>query len=304
MTVRRWPEQSQSGRLAGKVALITGAGSGLGREVAMLFAHEGANVVVTDINEQRAKAVAAEIGETGDVARSFVVDVTSEDQVAAGMDQAVSWLGALDIVHANAGVGVPGGGSVRFEDTTEESWDTVNDVNVKGVFFTIKHAARVMKQSGGCIIATSSAASTVAYPGMAIYASGKAAVNGLVRNAAFDLGRYGIRVNAVCPVHGMSVNFALPADAEVLGKSYEEVSGPWGVDAGPMPLKIADPPSLRDNAYPVLFLASDEARYMSGVCMSTCDGGTMARTAVQFPEGWSLNERVEAMNVGSPATGG
>lgn len=287
-----------TGRLAGKTALITGAGSGLGREVALIFAREGVNVVVTDISESRAKDVAEQIGAAGHVGRSYVVDVSQEAEVEAGVRQAVEWFGQLNIMHANAGIGVFGNGSVAFEDTTAESWDHTNDVNYKGVFFSIKHAARAMKKNGGgSIIATSSAASFVGYPGMGVYAAGKAGVNGLVRNAAFDLGKYGIRVNAVCPTHGMSINFALAPDAAVLGKSYEEVSGPWGPQAGPMPLKLAEPPALRDNAYPVLWLASDEARYMSGVCIVTCDGGTLSRTQVQFPENWSFEERIEAMNL-------
>lgn len=115
-------------------------------------------------------------------------------------------------MHANAGVTVPGQGSIPLEETTLESWHAVNDVNLMGVFLTIKHAAGAMKQAGGgSIVVTSSAASLASYPGFGIYAAGKAGVNGLVRAAAYDLGHYGIRTNAVCPTHGMSVNFGLAA---------------------------------------------------------------------------------------------
>jgi NAD(P)-dependent dehydrogenase (short-subunit alcohol dehydrogenase family) len=288
----------QGRRLAGKTALITGAGSGLGREVAHLFARQGAHVIASDLIERRAKMVGEELAAAGYEALAVVADVRKESDVAAAVAQAVERFGRLDVMHANAGVGVPGQGGVAFEDTTAESWDTVNDVNLKGVFYSIKHAARAMKLTGGgSIVVTSSAASLVAYPGMAVYAAGKGGVNALVRGAAFDLGKYGIRVNAVLPTFGMSINFALAPEAEVLGKSYEQVSGPWYPEHAPMPLKITDPPSLLDNAYPVLFLASDEARYLTGVCLSTTDGGVMSRTAIPFPEGWTLEERIEAMEL-------
>jgi NAD(P)-dependent dehydrogenase (short-subunit alcohol dehydrogenase family) len=289
------------GRLAGKVALITGAGSGLGRECALLFAREGAAVVVTDVNAARADAVAATIGEQGGRATARTVDVRSEAQLESAMGDAVDVFGSLNVVHANAGIGVRGSGSVPFEEITEADWDQVNDVNFKGVFLTIKQAARVLKHqgTGGSIVATSSAASLLAYPGMSAYAAGKAGVNGLVRSAAFDLGKHGIRVNATLPTHGMSVNFALPPDATVLGQSWEEAAlgdASWGPSSGPMPLKLPVPPTLLDNAYPVLFLASDEAKYLSGVCLSTADGGTMSRTPIQFPENWSLDERTAALS--------
>jgi NAD(P)-dependent dehydrogenase (short-subunit alcohol dehydrogenase family) len=284
---------SSGNRLAGKIAMITGAGSGLGREVALLFGREGATVLVTDLIGQRAIDVAKELERMDVRALSMTVDVTREEQVEAAVLCAVKDFGQLDIMHANAGVGITGQGAIPFEDTTAESWDAVNDVNLKGVFFCIKHAARAMKLTGGgSIVATSSAASLAAYPGMSIYSAGKGGVNALVRGAAFDLGRYGIRVNAILPTHGMSINFALPPDADVLGKSWEEMDPAWNPAYAPMPLKLARPPRLADNAYPVLFLASDEAQYISGVCLPTADGGTMSRTAIQFPEGWSLEERL------------
>ncbi|WP_131748383.1 SDR family oxidoreductase [Frankia sp. Cppng1_Ct_nod] len=279
-------------RLEGKVVVITGAGSGLGRESALLFSREGASVVVTDIIERRAKDVADLIGERGGRAVALKVDVTVESDVAEAVAAAVRQFGRLDVMYANAGVTVPGQGTVALEDTTEESWTHVHDTNLKGVFFSIKHAARVMKdQGGGTIVVTSSASSLAAYPSFTIYTASKGGVNALVRGAAFDLGKYGIRVNAICPTHGMSVNFGLPADAEVVGRSYEEVSGPWDPTYAPMPLKLRRPPNLLDNAYAALFLASDESAYMSGVCFPTTDGGTLGRVAIQFPEGWELAQQ-------------
>jgi NAD(P)-dependent dehydrogenase (short-subunit alcohol dehydrogenase family) len=281
-----------AGRLQGKVMLITGAGSGLGREVALLAAEEGAKVVVTDKIGARIGPVVAAITAKGGEAAGLKADVTVEGEVEAAVAFARDTFGTLNIAHANAGVTVPGQGSVPFEETTLESWHAVNDVNLTGVFLTIKHAARAMKQAGGgSIVVTSSAASLVAYPGFGIYAAGKAGVNGLVRAAAYELGKYGVRTNAVCPTHGMSVNFMLPPDAPVAGVSYEEAAGTWDPAIAVMPLRLSRPPTLRDNAWPVIFLASDESAYMSGVCFPTADGGQHARTSIPFPDNWALDQQ-------------
>jgi NAD(P)-dependent dehydrogenase (short-subunit alcohol dehydrogenase family) len=281
-----------AGRLQDKVMLITGAGSGLGREVALLAAEEGAKVVVTDKIEGRIGPVVEAITGKGGQAAGLKADVTSEAEVEAAVAFAVDTFGVLNVAHANAGVTVPGQGSVPLEDTTLESWHAVNDVNLVGVFLTIKHAARAMKQTGGgSIVVTSSAGGIASYPGFGIYCAGKAGVNGLVRAAAYDLGKYGIRTNAVCPTHGMSVNFGLPPDAPVAGLSYEEAAGPWDKSVAVMPLRIGRPPSLSDNAWPVIFLASDESAYMSGVVFPTADGGQHARTSIPFPDNWGLDQQ-------------
>jgi NAD(P)-dependent dehydrogenase (short-subunit alcohol dehydrogenase family) len=128
------------------------------------------------------------------------------------------------------------------------------------------------------------------------YTATKAGVNGLVRNLAYDLGRYGIRINALAPTHGMSPNFLMPPDAEVVGRSYEEHRGNWDPAAAPMPLKLPRPPSLMDNARVALFLASDDSAYMSGVTIPSTDGGTLSRVGIQFDDvardysGWTSTE--------------
>lgn len=210
-------------------------------------------VVVTDKIGGRIGPVVEAITAKGGDAVGLKADVTVESEVEAAVRFAQDTFGTLGIVHANAGVTVPGQGTVPLEDTTLESWRAVNDVNLTGVFLTIKHAARAMKQAGGgSIVVTSSAASLVSYPGFGVYAAGKAGVNGLVRAAAYDLGKYGIRANAVCPTHGMSVNFGLPPDAPVVGQSYEEAAGAWDPAVAVMPLRLDRPPTLRDNAWPVM----------------------------------------------------
>jgi NAD(P)-dependent dehydrogenase (short-subunit alcohol dehydrogenase family) len=271
-------------RLQDKVVVITGAGSGLGRESALLFASEGARVVVTDLIPARCEKVASEVGEAGGQAVALAADVRIEEDMQAAVKLAFSMWGRLDVMYANAGIGEVGFGTVAFEDLTLENWNAVQATNLTGVFLAAKSAVPAMKaQGGGNIVVTSSASSLAAYPHFISYTASKHGVNGLVKVLALELGKFGIRVNALCPAHGMSANLALPPEAEVLGKSYEEL-GPWDKDKAAMPLRLGRPPALRDNANVALFLASDESAYMSGVCLPSADGGTLSRVAIIFPE--------------------
>jgi len=286
-------------RFVDKVIVVTGGGSGLGRECARWWAREGGKIVVSDVVEERALRVAKEIADAGGDAVGVRADVGIESDVAAAVDLAVSQWERLDIMFANAGKAPEGFGSVALEDVTEEQWDDVNDVVYKGVFFAGKHACRVMKRSGGGnIVVTVSAGGLNAYPGFGPYCAGKAGAAGLVRSMAYDWGRFGIRVNGLAPTHGMSVNFALPPDAEVVGMSYEEAAvaeagGAWDpVTMFPGPLKVDRPPSLRDNAAVATFLASDDSAYISGLVIPSCDGGNFARTSIPIPENWTLEDQV------------
>jgi NAD(P)-dependent dehydrogenase (short-subunit alcohol dehydrogenase family) len=279
-------------RLEGKIALITGAGSGLGRQCAQLFSAQGAKVAIVDIDPQRAEQTRKLVEQQGGDAISLTADVAQKAQITAAVNEAVEHYGGLDIAFANAGVisrggvpGVMGGEFVAFEDLSEADWQHVLGVNLSGVVYTIQAAVPHLKaKGGGAVLATSSAASLVAYHNIALYSATKAGVNGLVRGLSLDLGRYGIRVNAIAPTHGMSPNFLMAPDAPVVGQSYEEVAGPWDPVVSPIPLKLSHPPSLIDNAKVALFLVSDDSAYISGATIGSTDGGTLARVGIWFEE--------------------
>ncbi|PPJ22681.1 SDR family NAD(P)-dependent oxidoreductase [Nocardia nova] len=279
-------------KLEGKVAVITGAGSGFGRQCSQLFASEGAGIAVVDIDPERAAGTVELVEQQGGKAVAITADVSVEAQVKSAVAAAVDHFGKLDIMFANAGVvsrgGVPsvaGGEEVEFQDLTDADWQHVLGVNLSGVVYSAKAAVPYLRDNGGgTILATSSAASLVAYHNIAMYSATKAGVNGLVRGLSLDLGKYGIRVNAICPTHGMSPNFLMPPGSPVVGQSYEQVAGPWDPTISPIPLKLNRPPSLLDNAKVALFLASDDSQYLSGLVLPSTDGGTLARVGMWFAE--------------------
>jgi len=271
-------------RLQDKVVAITGSGSGLGRECALLFASEGAKIITSDYVHGRAERVADEIIAAGGEAVGVNADVRVEADMERLVHTAVDHFGRIDIVHANAGIPEPGFGANAFHELSLEDWNNILATNLTGIFLAWKHGARQMiaQGHGGNLVATTSASSLNAYPGFPAYTASKAGANGLVRAAAIEWGKYGIRANGLAPTHGMSINFALPQEADVLGLSYEQMS-PWDPDKRAMPLRLDTPPSLRDNAYVALFLASDESRYISGQVIASADGGNFARTSIILP---------------------
>lgn len=279
-------------KLNGKVALITGAGSGLGRISSQLFTAEGAKVAIVDIDGDRAEQTLKLVTEGGGDAIAITADVADREQITAAVNQTVEHYGKLDIAWANAGIvsrgGVPsvaGGEFVAFEDLTEDDWQHVLGINLSGVVYTAQAAVPHLKANGGgTILVTSSAASFVAYHNIAMYSATKAGANGLVRGLSLDLGRHGIRVNAIAPTHGMSPNFLMPPGSPVVGQSYEEVAGPWNPTVSPIPLKLPRPPSLSDNAKVALFLVSDDSAYISGATIGATDGGTLSRVGMWFEE--------------------
>jgi NAD(P)-dependent dehydrogenase (short-subunit alcohol dehydrogenase family) len=254
-------------RLDGKVALVTGGASGIGREAVRRFVAEGARVVAGDLNEDLLGALAGELGEAVAVQRG---DVTVEDDVEALATLAVERFGRLDIAFANAGIG----SIQRLVDADLELWSRVLDINLTGPFLTIKHAARRMTE-GGSIVVTASLNAVQPGIGMGAYCSSKAGVAMLTQVAALELGPAGIRVNAVGP--GL-VRTALTEAAFMLPgivEGYVE-NAPIGRYATP-----------EEIAGLVAWLASDEASYVSG-SLYLIDGG--AHT-MRYPDLISIAEQ-------------
>jgi xanthoxin dehydrogenase len=259
-------------RVKDKVAIITGAASGIGAGTARLFVDEGASVVIADFQADAGQALSDELG---DRARFIKADVTREDDVAAAVDLAVREFGRLDCIINNAGIiGAIG----PIGDTTAEAWDATIAILLRGVFLGMKHAARVMiPQKSGCILSVSSSAGLMGGLGPHAYTAAKHAVVGLTKSVASELSKHGIRVNAVAPgsmVTAMSsaVVTGDPTNENDTAAALEETS----------PLGIAGLPI--DTANGLLYLASDEARYVTGHTLVIDAGQTTASTEGEFHE--------------------
>jgi NAD(P)-dependent dehydrogenase (short-subunit alcohol dehydrogenase family) len=250
-------------RLAGKVAVITGGASGMGRATVMRFLAEGAKVVVADFNEKSGQDTLAQAKKAGQASnvRFIRTDVAKEADIIAMIDCATSQFGRLDVIFNNAGVG---GAIGPVWDITEEEWDYTFDVLTKGVFFGIKHAARVMREQGqgGSIINTASTAGLSGGSGPLVYSAAKAAVINLTKAAAIQLAPDRIHVNAICP-GGILTGLTDQGNPEVAAKAMDTFQ-PWP-DHG-----VGD-----DIAGAALFLASDDSRFVTGEAL-VVDGGLTA----------------------------
>jgi len=248
-------------RLPGKVALITGGASGMGRSEATIFAREGARVVVADLLEPEGRQVVADIKAAGGEARFLRLDVTSEPEWEAAVAAAVTAFGKLDVLVNNAGIS---GGIVPDPmDTT--GWDSLMNVNAKGVFLGMKHAIPAMRRAGGgAIVNISSISGIVGQDGIHMgYNASKGAVRVMTKSAAVQFARDRIRVNSVHPgVLPPMRTSTVTADPERRARMLKAV-----------PMKREG--RVEEVAYAVLFLASDEASYITGTEL-VVDGGYLA----------------------------
>jgi NAD(P)-dependent dehydrogenase (short-subunit alcohol dehydrogenase family) len=250
-----------TGRLAGRTALITGAGSGIGRAIATLFGREGAKVMAADINEQSARVVAAQIDDAGGEARPLRTDTSKEEDVKAAIESVIDTWGRIDILVNNAGIG-----------GQQYTWDQIISVNANGVYYGCLHAMpRMIEQGGGAIVNTASMAGLIGatvpgFPGGFGYAyiASKHAVIGLTRQFGLDGAPHNVRVNAICPGWIDTPLIGLVKQTEPLLQ--------WALENTPMG-RLGRPEEIARAA---LFLASDDASFMTGAYL-VVDGGYTAR---------------------------
>ena len=244
------------GRLDGKVALISGGARGQGAEEARLMAQEGAKVVFGDILDDQGQQVEAEITESGLDATYIHLDVTRSSDWETAVDTAVRKYGGLHILVNNAGILIRKG----VDDTTEEEWDRIMDINVKGVFLGTKHAIPAMRNSGGgSIVNTSSDAGLIGWSGSAVYTASKWGVIGLTKSAALQYIAEGVRINAVCPGF---IRTPMTDSSDPRAEERMIAATPAG--------RIG---TVDEVVGAVLWLCSDEASFVVGHPLSM-DGGT------------------------------
>lgn len=241
--------------LQSKVALITGSGRGLGKAMALLLANEGADIIINDVNLEDAKTTAKEIEALGRRTMVSIASVTNREQVAQMFEEIKEKFGRLDILVNNAGITR----DAIFLKMTEEQWDTVIDVNLKGIFNCTQFAAAMMKtQNYGKIVSMASVVGQMGNVGQANYSATKAGVIGITKTLSKELARYNVNVNAIAPgIIKTAMTDAIPE--KVMEGMLQQI--PLG--------RIGQP---EDIAKLVRFLVSDDSQYITGQVIG-CNGG-------------------------------
>lgn len=248
-------------RLRSKAAIITGAGSGIGRATAELFAAEGADVVVADIDAQGGGETAARIRDSGGSAVFFQLDITNERDSKRLADHTAATFGRIDVLVNNAAIFVLKGFAADVQE-----WRRSFEVNVIGMVFVTKAAVEHMKDRGGAIVNVGSISSFIAQPNLFVYSSTKAAILQITRNMALDLASRNIRVNCVCPGPILT-----PALLNKFDGNLEEIDKTEGERT--LLKRVGQP---REVGCAALFLASDESSYITGASLMV-DGGYTAQ---------------------------
>jgi NAD(P)-dependent dehydrogenase (short-subunit alcohol dehydrogenase family) len=252
-----------AGRVDGKIALVTGAGSGIGRATALVFAREGAKVVVADVVVDGGEETVRQIKAAGGAALFVKADMAKAAEVEAMVQKAVTTYGRLDCAHNNAGIE---GATGRTADYREEDWDRVIRINLTGVWFCMKYEiSQMLKQGGGAIVNTASDAGLLGVPQMPAYVASKHGVVGLTKTAALEYAKSGIRVNAVCP--GVIKTPMVERITSQRAGRAERMAAAEPVGRMGKPEEIAEA---------VVWLCSEAASFVTGLPMSV-DGGIAAQ---------------------------
>ncbi|WNQ09451.1 SDR family NAD(P)-dependent oxidoreductase [Paenibacillus aurantius] len=248
-------------RVAGKVAVITGGGSGIGKGAALRLAEQGAKICLLDRTVEEADRVKQEIERAGGEALVVETDISKPEMVEEGIRRAVEHYGKIDILFANAGIN---GTWTPIEDLSVEEWDQTLDINLKGTFLTLKYAIPHLKKNGGSVIITSSVNGNRVFNnfGASAYSSSKAGQVAFMKMAALELAKFKIRVNAICP-GAIETNIDENTNRT---EEVEKIAIPVEFPEGANPLQ-GGPGNIRQVADLVLFLASEEASHVSGTAI-------------------------------------
>jgi len=259
------------GKLEKKIAVITGAASGIGRAAAIRFAGEGATVVIADLNREGGEAVVRECKEQGGHAVFQRADVASEEDISGAINRAVREFGRLDIIYNNAGLG---GAVGPLEKTTAENWDGTFSILLRAVFLGIKHAVPEMRKvGGGSIISTASVAGLRGAPWLHAYCAAKAGVISLTRSASIEFAKDKIRVNCICPgLIATPLTYNRLPGGESAATQLFAAFQPWPRAGRP-----------EDIAAMALFLASDDSEFVSGQAMVVDGAVTSGMSAGNLP---------------------